>query len=134
MDERHIKNGQITVTQNKTGAKRRIEILGELKLVIDRILRRKAGLNVRSTRLVVMENGQPMTVSMLRKRFDDARGAAGVPKAAFQMRDLRAKAATDKEESTGSIRETRDQLGHTTVGMTEQYIRKRRGAKVTPTK
>lgn len=81
-----------------------------------------------------MENGQPITTSMLRKRFDDAREAAGIPKADFQMRYLRAKAATHKEESTGNIRAARDQLGHTTVGMTEQYIRMRKGMKVTPTK
>lgn len=44
---------------------------------------------------------------------------AGIPKADFQMR-VRAKAATDKEDSTGNIRAARDQLGHTTVGMTEK--------------
>ncbi|NUU35171.1 tyrosine recombinase XerC [Pseudomonas sp. C2B4] len=134
MDERDIKDGKLSVQQGKTGAKRRIEIIGELKIVIDRIMARKAGHKIRSTRLVVIDSGQPMTTSMLRKRFDDAREAAGIPKAEFQMRDLRAKAATDKEESTGSIREARDQLGHTTVGMTEQYIRMRKGLKVTPTK
>ncbi|WP_223504876.1 tyrosine recombinase XerC [Pseudomonas sp. BF-R-24] len=120
MDERDIRDGQLAVQQGKTSAKRRIEIVGELKVVIDRILARKAGYKIRSTRLVVMENGQPMTTSMLRKRFDDAREAAGIEKSDFQMRDLRAKAATDKEESTGNIRAARDQLGHTTVGMTEQ--------------
>ncbi len=31
-----------------------------------------------------------MKTSMLKKRFDDAREAAGIPKAEFQMRDLRA--------------------------------------------
>ena len=134
MDERDIKEGKLSVQQGKTGAKRRIEIIGELKVVIDRIMARKAGQKIRSTRLVVIDSGQPMTTSMLRKRFDDAREAAGIPKAEFQMRDLRAKAATDKEESTGSIREARDQLGHTTVGMTEQYIRMRKGMKVTPTR
>nr|WP_081086963.1 tyrosine-type recombinase/integrase [Pseudomonas palleroniana] len=75
-----------------------------------------------------------MTTSMLRGRFDAARLKAGIEKSAFQMRDLRAKAATDEEESTGSIRDARDQLGHTTVGMTEQYIRRRKGLKVLPTK
>lgn len=134
MDERDIRDGQLYVQQGKTSVKRRIEIVGELKVVIDRIKARKAGYKIRSTRLVVMENGQPITKSMLRKRFDDAREAAGIPKADFQMRDLRAKAATDKEESTGNIRAARDQLGHTTVGMTEQYIRMRKGMKVTPTK
>lgn len=134
MDERDVRSDQLWVQQGKTGAKRRIEIVGKLKVVVDRIMKRKSGYKIRATRLVVMENGQPMTTSMLRKRFDDAREAAGIPKAEFQMRDLRAKAATDKEESTGSIRAARDQLGHTTVGMTEQYIRMRKGMKVTPTK
>ncbi|AWY39448.1 integrase [Pseudomonas putida] len=134
MDERDIRDGKLAVRQGKTGAKRRIEIIGELKVVVDRIMARKSGHKIRSTRLVVMESGQPMTPSMLRKRFDDVREAAGIPKSEFQMRDLRAKAATDKEESTGNIREARDQLGHTTVGMTEQYIRMRKGKKVTPTK
>ncbi|MQA53690.1 site-specific integrase [Pseudomonas piscis] len=134
MDERHIVNGQLLVQQGKTNAKRRIEIVGELKAVIDRIMERKKGHKIRSTRLVVMGNGQPMTTSMLRGRFDAARLQAGIEKSAFQMRDLRAKAATDKEESTGSIRDARDQLGHTTVVMTEQYIRRRKGLKVLPTK
>jgi len=75
-----------------------------------------------------------MTSRTLRTRFDKAREDAGIDKAHFQMRDLRAKAATDKEESTGNIREAMDQLGHTTVVMTEHYIRNRKGKKVTSTK
>jgi len=50
------------------------------------------------------------------------------------MRDLRAKAGTDKFEASGDILQTRDQLGHTTVVMTEHYIRNRIGKKVSPTK
>ncbi|MCY1437909.1 Tyrosine recombinase XerC [compost metagenome] len=134
MDERHLRDGQLLVQQGKTGAKRRIEVIGALAELIQRISNRKAGYKIRATRLIVLENGQPMTYAMLRSRFDTAREAAGIPKAAFQMRDLRAKAATDKEESTGNIREARDQLGHTTIGMTEHYIRTRKGMKVTPTK
>ncbi|MNE46121.1 Phage integrase family protein [compost metagenome] len=75
-----------------------------------------------------------MTASMLRGRFDKARDAAGIPKSAFQLRDLRAKAGTDKAESSGDILQARDQLGHTTVVMTEQYVRNRKGKKVTPTR
>jgi integrase len=71
---------------------------------------------------------------MLRYGFDDAREKAGIPKKEFQMRDLRAKAGTDKAEDSGDILKARDQLGHTTVTMTEQYIRNRRGKKVTSTK
>lgn len=50
------------------------------------------------------------------------------------MRDLRAKADTDKAESSGDIMQARDQLGHTAVVMTEQYICERKGKKVTPTR
>lgn len=134
MDERDIRDNQLAVQQGKTRAKRRIEITGELKIVVDRILDRKSGHKIRTSRLIVMDNGQPMTSSMLRGRFDAAREAAGVEKGDFQMRDLRAKAGTDKAESSGDILQARDQLGHTTVVMTENYIRKRIGKKVTPTK
>lgn len=134
MDERDVRSEQIWVTQGKTKAKRRIEVTGELKDLIDRIMSRKAGHKVRSTRLIVAKDGTPMTKSMLRGRFDRAREAAGVAKAEFQMRDLRAKAGTDKAESSGDIMQAKDQLGHTTVTMTEQYIRNRKGKKVSPTR
>ena len=80
MDERDIKDGKLSVQQGKTGVKRRFEIIGELKIEIDRIMARKTGHKIRSTRLVVIDSGQPMT-SMLSKRFDDAREAAGISKA-----------------------------------------------------
>lgn len=50
------------------------------------------------------------------------------------MRDLRAKAGTDKAESIGYILQAKDQLRHTAVAMTEHYIRKRKGKKITSTK
>jgi integrase len=105
-----------------------------LNILIDRTMAREAGHRVRSTRLIVTEDGTPMTEAMLRRRFDVAREAAGVEKAEFQMRDLRAKAGTDKAKSSGDIMQAKDQLGHTTVVMTEQYIRNRKGKKVMPTK
>lgn len=134
MDERDIKDGQLWVAQRKTSAKRRIEIAGELKATLERIATRKAGMKVRSTRLVIIETGQPMTYSMLRKRFDDARLAAQIEKGQFQLRDLRAKAGTDKAEDSGDIRQAQKQLGHTSVVMTETYVRNRKGDKVTPTR
>jgi len=134
MDERDIKDGNLHVKQAKTGMKRRIEIGGSLEALIERIKARKAGHKVRSTRLIVTEEGKAMTASMLRGRFDKAREAAKIPKADFQFRDLRAKAGTDKAESSGDILKARDQLGHTTVVMTEQYIRDRKGKKITPTR
>ena len=129
MDERDIRNGEIQITQSKTGAKRRITLEGELATVIDRIMTRKASFKVRCTRLIATDQGLPMTRSMLRSRFDTAREKAGVEKALFKMRDLRAKAGTDKSESSGDILKARDQLGHTTVTMTEHYVSNRKGKK-----
>lgn len=134
MDERDIRDGRLAVQQGKIKAKRRIEITGELKIVLDRIMARKDSHQFRSTRLIVLEDGTPLTVAMLRRRFDLAREAAGVKKADFQMRDLRAKAGTDKFEASGDFLQARDQLGQTTVVMTEHYIRNRIGKKVMPTK
>lgn len=134
MDERDIRDGYLGIRQNKTDALQRMEVAGELKVVLSRISARKAALKVRSTKLIITVEGAAMTTAILRKRFDDAREAAKVPKAEFQMRDLRAKAGTDKAESSGDILQAKDQLGHTTVAMTEHYIRRRRGKKVTSTK
>lgn len=44
----------------------------------------------------------------------------------FQFRDLRAKAATDKDDAEG-LGPAQDQLGHTTPAMTAHYVRHRRG-------
>lgn len=134
MDERDVREGFIWVKQAKTKVKRRIEVVGELAVLLDRIKARKHGHKVRSTRLIVAEDGSPMSAAMLRGRFDLAREAAGVEKSAFQFRDLRAKAGTDKAESSSDILQARDQLGHTTVVMTEKYIRARKGKAVKPTR
>ena len=68
-----------------------------------------------------MDHGQPVTARMFGGRFDAAR-----------MRDLRAKAATEKEASTGCTRDASNQLVHSTAGMTKRYIRRRKGLKVMP--
>lgn len=134
MDVRDIRGGFLHVKQSKTGAKRRIEIMGELEALLARIADRKAGYKVHATRLVVGEDGQPWSYDRLRRAFRAACTSVGIEPEAFQLRDLRAKAATDKADSAGDIREAQNQLGHTSVVMTEQYTRNRRGAKVTPTR
>lgn len=131
--ETDARDGALQVRQGKTGAKLRIEIAGELGALLERIRARKRAMSgVVSTRLVVTERGRPIGVNALSRRFAKARDAANVP--GVQFRDLRAKAATDKAESAGDIRQAQKQLGHTTVTMTEHYTRKRRGDKVTPTR
>lgn len=134
MAETDIREGALTIIQQKTGAKLRISIEGELAGLLTRIMARKATFKVRCLSLIVNDDGSRLTYNMLRNHFDAARDAAGVDKDSFQFRDLRAKAATDKADFSGDIRQAQQQLGHTTVGMTEQYIRARKGQKVTPTK
>ncbi|WP_335645723.1 tyrosine-type recombinase/integrase [Pandoraea faecigallinarum] len=132
MDERDIRDGVVIVRQNKTGALLRIEVVGQLATLLEKLKQRKAGHNPRSTRLIVDECGRPLSQSALRFRFDRARETAGIAKAEFQFRDLRAKAGTDKE-SASDLRGAQSLLGHGSVVMTEHYIRKR-GRTTTPTK
>ena len=134
LDERQVTPAGLLVRQGKTGAKIAMEVTGELAALLDRIMARKRAQKLRSTRLVVDEQGLALGRDALRYRFDKARALAGVPKGDFQFRDLRAKAGTDKADSAGDIRQAQQQLGHASVVMTETYVRARRGAKVTPTK
>lgn len=140
MSQADIRDGVLLVEQNKTGKKIRIEIIGELDTLIKRILRQKEAHKVYSLTLICSETGRPISANTLRSRFDKARerAATKTPKLAdairaFQFRDLRAKAGTDKAKS-GSIFEAQMQLGHTTIAMTEHYVRDRIGETVKPTK
>lgn len=134
MGETDIRDDLLNITQGKTKTKLRIRIEGELATLIERIKARKNNYKVRSFALLVDIDGQRLTSSKLRSHFDAARESAGIDKKDFQLRDLRAKAATDKTDSSGDIRQAQKQLGHTTIGMTEHYVRGRRGEKVGPTK
>lgn len=131
-----IKEGALWIEQNKTGKRLRIAIEGELAAVVQRISARK----VISMRLITTAKGDAMTAVALRGAFDRARTKAAEDNPelaervkAFQFRDLRAKAGTDKEEMHG-IAAAQDQLGHTTQAMTAHYVRHRRGKLVKPTK
>lgn len=118
-----IRDGALFVSQNKTGAKRAIEIIGELASVIERINGRTR--ERRSAYLIQDDNGRPMSMLAMRGRFDKARKAAGV---AFQFRDIRAKTASD----TGDLAHSQELLGHQTRDMTEHYVRARVGQRVKP--
>ncbi|WP_232034136.1 tyrosine-type recombinase/integrase [Mycoavidus cysteinexigens] len=134
LEERDIQEGVLVIKQNKTGAQVRIEIIGELATTLARIRRRKQSLRIVPMQLLINENGQPLSYDTLRFRFNRAREAAGIDKASFQFRDLRAKAGTDIEVgSGGNIREAQALLGHSNASMTEHYVRKR-GRTVKPTK
>lgn len=131
-----IKEGALWLRQNKTKQKLRIAIEGQLSALLERIGRRK----VMGLGLINMPDGTPMTKFMMRGAMDRARAAATAARPdlaarikEFQFRDLRAKAATDKDESSG-MTAAQEQLGHTTSTMTRQYVRHRKGKLVTPTK
>jgi integrase len=145
MSRADVRDGAVSVIQNKTGAKLRVQIIGELAVVMDRIKARK----VVGAALICDGKGQPLTKFGLRGAFDRARDMACEASAigaecaglldispmirAFQFRDLRAKAGTDTEESRG-MAAAKDQLGHSSETMTAHYVRHRRGKLVKPTK
>lgn len=135
-DESDIQDGFLFVQQNKTTKKLRIQIVGQLKDVIDRILLRKSAMDggAISSRLIVTDEGKEITQKTLTQRFYRLREKLGISGDEFQFRDLRAKAGTDKADSSGDIREAQKQLGHTSITMTEHYTRERKGDKVKPTK
>jgi len=123
MNRDDVKDGALWVTQNKTGKKLRIAIVGELATVVDRLLNRAR----EKTGPALIQNGagERLTYHAMRSRFDKARIIAGVD---FQFRDLRAKAASD----TDDLAHAQKLLGHKTRGMTEHYTRDRIGESVNP--
>lgn len=123
MQRTDVLDGVLSVRQNKTGKKLRIELIGELGAVIDRILSRPRKLV--TSALIQDVDGSPLTANAMRSRFDKARKKAGVQ---FQFRDLRAKAATDTED----LAHAQDLLGHASRNQTEDYTRERLGKKVKP--
>ncbi|RAS22853.1 site-specific recombinase XerD [Paraburkholderia bryophila] len=132
--ESDIRAGELWVEQGKRGKKLRITVSGDLAVVIQRIRERKLACQSKCDFFVVNETGERLMRDALRFRFDRARLAANVEKDLFQFRDLRAKAGTDKAESSGDIRAAQRQLGHKSLQMTEHYVRERKGDRVDPTK
>lgn len=129
-----IKDGAIVFNQAKTGQRLRIQIEGELEALLNEIEAFKKEAHSINPAILCNEKGEALSYNALRIRFDKARAAAGLTHKEIQIRDLRAKAATDKAESSGDIRQAQQQLGHKRLSMTEHYTRQRKGALVKPTK
>jgi len=121
--------------QRKTGARLRIVVEGELKALLERIKAR----GIKGLTVLTDPKGQPLNdFGHFRNQFKKARDVAqkvaeesGVEFVRFQFRDLRPKAASDID-SLHSIKSAQKLLGHTTEGMTAEYIRQRRGDVVHP--
>ena len=140
MSETDLRDGEIWVRQNKTAKPLRVVVEGMLKEVIDRISERKKGYKVRSLALIISDRGRKVSYEMLNDYFVAARKRAAEKNPsiseeilAFQFRDLRAKAGTDKADSV-DMQEAQKLLGHSTITMTQHYVRRRAGDKVKPTK
>lgn len=125
-DER---GGILHVKQGKTGKPMRFVVSGDLEAVLTRIKARtfRRGVVV-SLAVIRNERGQRMTYSALEQRHERARKRAGVD---FQLRDLRGKHATERTDAEG-IRAAQKALGHSTLAMTERYVKARAGEKVSP--
>ncbi len=121
-----IRDEMLWFTQSKTGKKLRVEIVGELQVLLERVLRCDHHVTAGDA-LLQDGNGQRLTYGALRPRFDKARTTAEV---SFQFRDIRAKTATDTE----NLAHAQKLLGHKTRAMTEHYTRNRKGEKVSPLK
>jgi integrase len=121
-----VRDGCLMLRQRKTGKPLRLLLEGDLATVLERIKGRAFPDDaVVSLALVRDEKGQRMTYDALSDRFQAARAAAGVH---FQLRDLRAKAATDLDDLALAQR----LLGHASRSMTEHYTKDRIGEKVSP--
>lgn len=137
--ETDIVDGRLQIDQAKTGKRLKIRVSGQLAAVVDRIRARKQAYRVHSLALIVDERGRPLSQRAIWQRFQHAKTAAATahPKLAdaiaqYQLRDLRAKAGTDKA-SGGDMRAAQKILGHSHVAMTERYVRDVRGDEVDPT-
>ncbi len=75
--------------------------------------------------LVLDETGSRMSLATIRRRFWNARKAAGIT---YQLRDIRAKAGSDVD----SIRSAQKLLGHSNESTTTAYRRDRVGEVAQP--
>lgn len=136
----HITNDHLFVGQNKTGHKLKIKLNNEkgrnaLGIIIDHILSKKKD----DSPYLISINGQKMSNSMRRHRFEDARLTA-INEALkdkkldladrikqFQFRDIRPKSASDMNDVTLASK----LLGHSKEDITRRiYVRK--GQEVEP--
>ena len=123
MHKNHIYDGILHITQNKTKVKLRFKITGNLKKLINKLVKNTNG-------FLIHKNNNPIPIKTLEAHFAKARKNAimAYPELAdeilmCQFRDIRAKSGTDKYLKYGR-EQAQEHLGHTTQAMTKRYIRK----------
>ena len=107
----------------ETGARVPVAIVGPLAAVLQRVLAQTYP--VQTMHLVLNETGSRMSLATMRRRFWNARKAAGIT---YQLRDIRAKAGSDLD----SIRSAQKLLGHSNESTTTAYRRDRVGEVAQP--
>ncbi|KWE65549.1 integrase [Burkholderia ubonensis] len=124
----NIVKGNLIFRTRKTGAFVTIQITGDLEALIGRLLAWRGSKVDVSPYLLRDEEGFPLTKGKLRSRFDKAREKAGIEKAKFQFRDLRARGVTHKTIDEG-LEAGQRLAGHSGPGMTARYVRGTRPVK-----
>lgn len=120
MVRQDIRDGYLWVTQRKTKTKMGIEVSGELERVVNRILERPRP--IPSMYLVCDEQGQRLNIVQLDKRYSRIRTSD------WQLRDLRAKTASESPD----LKSAQRLLGHRTETTTAGIYRRVIGNKVKP--
>ena len=82
-------DGALWISQNKSGRKLRVALVGVFAGVVNQILDERGQA---ASDFLFLKDGQPITYGQLRYGMDKARRLAGIDKVSFQFRDLRAKA------------------------------------------
>lgn len=110
-------------TARRTGKKVFILIDVELQALIDRTIaaRPRRIKMAKNLPFFLSEDGTPYTPEGIASSFERARDAAGIED--FQLKDLRAKAATDMYRAGRPLAEISTLLAHSTEEMTHRYIR-----------
>lgn len=116
-----VRDGALWVQRTKTGNKVRIALSGPLATLLARLTVHSVG----SLYLIRDASGQPLTLQCLRRRFEVIRRALGTD---WQIRDLRAKAATDLGDNVKANR----LLAHSAMTTTDGYVRKTAGTPADP--
>lgn len=117
----HVVDGCLEVTQAKTKAKLRIEVEGELAVVLDQIRARPR--KVRSLYIIADDRGQRVTVDQLQKVHVICRADM-----TWQVRDVRKKTGTD----SATLKHAQSLLGHRRETTTATFYRQMKGDKVKP--
>lgn len=116
-----VRNGELWNERDKTGERVQIASVGTLAEVLDRLSANAIG----NAPLLRDGKGRAPTLGALRKRFWTARDKA---RQTWQIRDLRAKAASDVD----SLEDANALLAHADLATTTIYRRKTAGRKAKP--